>query len=79
MAGDQAEVAFCLVYECGEAELERRLLVCFDRGGWVKGGRKTECARAHTHTRTHLYRVSKERKNKIRLSKARKNKIVSAG
>ena len=29
VVGDQADVAFCLVYECGEAELERRLL---DRG-----------------------------------------------
>jgi UMP-CMP kinase len=29
VVGDKADVAFCLVYECGEAELERRLL---DRG-----------------------------------------------
>ena len=29
MVGDQADVACCLFYECGQAELERRLL---DRG-----------------------------------------------
>ena len=54
VAGDQADVAFCLVYECGEAELERRLLVCRDREGWEEG-REGDWAHTHTHTHTHLY------------------------
>jgi adenylate kinase family enzyme len=27
VVGDKADVAFCLVYECGEAELERRYCI----------------------------------------------------